>query len=349
MTQKEILAKLNKNNKFILIGEESFFTEFVIRELRKNLVSDFEAFNFIEFEHKSEDYSDALMKIASLPMMDNKKIVHIKNFVFTEDNGVWSKKEIEDFASQMEILNKDTILVLSNNTAKNVKNNKYYKKLKDIFECLVFEKLKNEELIQFIIDRFDEELGKGAIKKDLATQIAQNSGYLHSDSKQNLYDIDNIIKKLVAFFQENGKITRADIEIIFESKEEANIFDLINAITTGNKIGAFKEYNILVQKGEPKIKMFATIGRIFSNAIKVDFLLSAGYSKETLMKELGKSIYAINSSERLARKLGRKKLMKMLEEVIETDYKMKTGQLAEEFYAEVLLIKLFDIIDNKNF
>lgn len=347
MTQKEIIAKLNKNNKFLIIGEEAYLTEFVIKELKKGLILDFQAFNFIEFEHKSESYSEALMKIASLPMMDNRKIVHIKSFVFTEDNGVWSKKEVEDFVSQIKNLDKDTILILSNNVAKNIKNSKHYKKLKDSFENLVFERLKDGELVQFIANRFDEELGQGAVKKDIAVEIANGSGYLYDGSKINLYDIDNIIKKLVAFFQENGKITRSDVGLIFESKEDADIFGLINAITSVKKIEAFKKYNILLEKGEAKIKMFATIGRIFSNAVKVDFLLSEGYSKETITKELGKSIYAINSSERLAAKLGRRKLIRMLDEIIEMDYKMKTGQLSEEFYAEVLLIKLFDIIAEK--
>lgn len=344
MTQKQILSILHKKNRFILTGTESYFTNVVIREIKKNLLPEFETFNFIEFEHKNEEFSEAQLKIASTPMFDNKKIVHIKNFIFSEENGVWNKDEIEKFYELSEKLDNDTILILSNNTTKNITSTKYYKKLSKIFEAISFEKLKAPELTEYIINFFDENIEKGAIKKDICIEIANSSGYLHKDSNINMYDIENLLKKITSFYYENNRITKNDLAVIFEKKEDADIFELINAISTGNKIKAFKEYFILIEKGEAKIKMLTTIGKIFSNAIKVDFLLSAGYSKETIMKELGKNIYAINNAERLARKVSRKKLIQMLDEIIEVDYKMKKGILSEDFYAEILLIKLFDII-----
>ena len=347
MTQKEIIAKLHKNNKFIFIGTERYLVDFSIAELKKVLNSDFAAFNFIELEHKAENFSDVQTKIASTPMMDEKKIVHIKNFNFAEDNGVWSKNEFEEFINLVENLSDDTILILSNNLSKSVTTSKNYKKLNNKFEVLHFQKLKNQELIEFISELIAEELEKGSIRKEIISDIAKKSGYLHDDSKQSLYDIDNLIKKVISFYLEKGGLTKSDVIEIFDPKEESNIFALINAIKSKDKFKAFKEYNTLVENGEPKVKILTTIGRIFSNAIKVDFLISAGHTKDVICEELGKSIYAINNSERLASKLGRKKMIRMLEELIEIDYKMKTGLLAEDFYAEVLLIKLFDIIDEE--
>ena len=46
------------------------------------------------------------------------------------------------------------------------------------------------------------------------------------------------------------------------------------------------------------------------------------------------------------RKFGRTKLINIIDQIVEIDYKMKTGDLDESLYAELALMRIFDIIEN---
>lgn len=343
MNHKEILKSLSTNNKFILIGVEGYFVDFAVEHLKSGLAKDFAVFNYIEFEQKNTTFNECIIKLDSVPMMDEKKIVHIKDFNFSVDGNSWSKKELADFEEKLKNIQKDTICILTNSSIKKVDRSKLLKDYGKFMNLLVFEKLTANELLFFLEDIFENSLGKNAIKKSVINKFIQISGYTQKETDINLYNILGMSKKIEAYFLEKGEVKDSDIEFLFVPQEDGNIFKMIDSIVQKNKKECFRHFEALKSKGEPTIKIIVTIGKTLSTAIKTSYYLEEGYSQSEIASELGKNPYAITSATNILKKLGREKLIRMLDEIVDMDYKFKSGLISETVYADVLLVKLLAI------
>lgn len=347
MNHKELQKLLSSKHKFIFIGEENYLILYALDYLKKSLAPDFVMFNCIEMEQKELSYSDCMLKLDSVPMMDSKKIVHIKNFNFAVESNTWSKKELQEFEEKITDLSEDTVLILSNENMAKAGNAKLIKDYGKKMELLSFDRLSQKDLLDFIMERLEKSIGKNMISKEVLTLFIQVSGYLQKESKVNLFAIDTMLSKLESFHREYGKVEPDDIYELFEEKADGDIFRMIDAIAAGNKREAFRHFYGLRQKGEPNIKIMVTIGKIFSTAVKASYYFEQGYSADDAARELKKSPYAVRSASSLLRKLGRAKLVDIIDKIVEVDFKMKAGWLDEKVYGELALMKIFDIVEEK--
>lgn len=345
MNHKELKKLLSSEHQFIFIGEEFYLLGYALDFLKQGLIPDFAMFNYIEIDQKSTLYTDCIAKLDAVPMMDSRKIVHIKNFNFAVDSNTWNKKELENFCEKVADTPQDLVLILSNDTISKPGNLKLIKDLGKAMRIVNFERLSNKELSDFLEERFEVELGKGKISKEVIAKFIQLSGYLQKDSKVDLHQIEGMSAKLEAYYREYGKLDVGDVEFLFEPPVDGDIFRLIDAISVGNKSHAFLHYHGLRSKGEPNIKIMVTIGKIFSTAVKSSYYLEQGYSQDAVAKELKKSPYAIGSARNLIRKLGRRCLIDLIDAIIEVDYSMKTGMLDESVYGELALMKMLEIVE----
>lgn len=344
MNHKDLLKLLSKNHKFIFIGEEFYLAGYALNFLKSALNPEFLLFNYIEMEQKDIAYADCMLKIESVPMMDNKKIVHIKNFNFAVDSNSWSKKDLEDFGEKISHLPADCVLILSNESISKPGNLKLIKDYGKIMSLISFDRLNNKDLTDFLQERFTDSVGSGAVSREVLAKFVQVSGYLQKESKINLHHIEGMASKIEAYYREYGKVDLADIEFLFETPPDGDIFRLIDAIASGNKKEAFRHYSGLRTKGEANIKIMVTIGKIFSTAVRVSYYLEEGYDNEEIARELKKSPYAVSSARNLIRKSGREQLIAMIEAIVEVDYAMKTGMMDESVYGEMALMRIFEII-----
>ncbi|MDO4710331.1 MAG: DNA polymerase III subunit delta [Peptostreptococcaceae bacterium] len=348
MNHKELKKLLSNENKFIFIGEESYFFHYALDHLKKQLDPAFAIFNHIEIDQKTAEYVDCIAKLESVPMMDQKKIVHIKNFNFAVEGNPWNKKELEDLGERIQKLSDDTVLILSNESISKPGNLKLIKDLGKRMRSIEFARLSNKELVDFLVDHFGSLVGERAIDRAVIAKFAQSSGYLQKDSKIDLYRIQGMAEKAAAYFREYGKLDHSDVEFLFEPPVDGDIFRLIDAISSGKKKEAFRHYHGLRTKGEANIKIMVTIGKIFSTAVKASYYFEEGYSREEIAKVLKKSPYAIGSAADQIKKLGRDRLIDLIDAIVEVDHLMKRGMLDESVYGELALMKIFEVIEGKS-
>lgn len=340
MKQKEIISLLNSNNRFILYGKERYFVEFCVKFFRDKLVKDFEIFNFIDIEQSVGNVNEIISKISAPPMMDNIKVVHIKNFDFSDK--IWSKEDLKSFENATKNNFQDTIILISDNPSK---NSKIASNIFKNFERIEFVALKSDELIDFIENQFEKRNVR--LKKDIIKFFIDTVGYLNKDSELDLYLVNNMTNQIVSFVEEYKEITKQDIENLFDKKETSDVFKIIDAILSNNKEKAMIEFTKLRKNGEPTMKVMITIAKMFSTAVKTSYFLEEGYTSQDIAKELGKSSYAITSATRTLNKIGRKKLIEIIDEIIENDYKVKNGLLNEDIYGEITIVKIFDILNSR--
>lgn len=326
------------------MGAEQRLAEQYLEELRAQLDPQLRVFNDIEFAQKSEPFADAMLKIESVPMLSDKKLVHIKDFHFAQEGNPWTRDQLKQFEETMQRLGADTTLVLSNASVQKAGNLSVFKALSKHMCVIALDRLNQAELMSWMRERVAAQIGSGAIQTPLLNRLIQLSGYLEKNATATLYDVDQMLTKLCSFYREQGKLSDRDLDLLFEAKKEPDLFRLMRCIQSGDKQRAFEEYQMLHEAGEPHIKILITLAKLFSTMVRASYYLEEGYSVEDTAKAMGKNRYAIESGLAFARKHGRSKLIAVIDAIVESDYQMKTGQIGEDVYAQMTLVRIFEIL-----
>ncbi len=345
MSLKEAEKLLHNDNKFIFMGEEQYLGVKYLEMLKSDLNPDFLIFNYIEIDQEKESCEEAIMKIESVPMMDRAKLVHITNFNFTIENNPWSKAEINEFEKSLESLSSDTRLVISNFGITKAGNLGLFKSLTKIATLVKLDRLKERDLRDFIKNEVKEKLPGNTLSPSLIEELLKISAY-EEDTSVNLYNLKEMLTKAGACGMDKGPISEDDLYRIFEQKKKPDIFRLLNTIRDKDKPRAFAEYKLLIESGDHPLKVTVSLAKMLSTMVKASYYYDAGYSVEATAKELGKHPFAIKSGLPFVKKYGRKKLIAMLDQILSLDYRLKTGNLDEEVLGELVLLRIFDIIEN---
>ena len=346
MNLKETQSLLHNENKFIFMGEELYLIKKHLDQLKSELNPDFLIFNYIELDQRTESCEEVLMKIEAVPMMDTQKIVHLTNFNFAIEGNPWTEGQLKEFVERLKLLPRDTKLVITNNEISAAGHLGAYKSLSKIAQVIKLGRLDIKELKEFLEEELQSKLEGQKISMDLLNEIIKLSGYNEKKSTTSLYDIESMLTQVVALYQDKGKISKEDLQAHFEQKKEANIFRLLNAIRDGHKPEAFREYSLLRESGEHPIKIMISLAKMLSSMVGYSYYATEGYSAKDIAQELKRSPYAVESGLVFVRKFGRTKLINIIDQIVEIDYKMKTGDLDESLYAELALMRIFDIIEN---
>ena len=345
MSLKDTEVLLKDKSKFIFVGEEAYLAKRFIDKLKAELNPDFLMFNYIEVEQEKESLEELLMKIEAVPMMDAKKLVHIRNFNYAIEGNVWSKKEIEDFEASISKLAHDTKIIISNDQVQKPGGLGIYKRLSKVMTLIKLDRLGQAEQIAFVEEIFRFKLKDKTPSKEVVNELIKISGYNNKNSKTSLFDLDDMVIKTAVFFEERGFIEVDDLRHLFKQREEPDIFRLLNAIRDEDKPRAFKEFYLLRENGEASIKTMITLAKILSTMVKSSYYFAEGYKAEDIASELGKNPYTIKSGHVFIRKFGRSKLIDMVDQIVEIDYRLKTGAIEEDLYGDLALMRIFDIIE----
>lgn len=346
--QKSLL----EGSKFLIFGQEDYFITYAIDVLKTTLNSQFAEFNYIELEHKNTTFNDFYFNLESVPMMDNRKIIHLKNFQFAQNSNPWAKEEIQQFMELIKTIEKEVVLVVSSSNIEvkdpNTKKDSYPKMLKDMspfMNVFAWGKLTEKELEEYIKNILAEEKLEFNVDNSLIKYYIELTGYAFKDSNKNIREINTEISKIISYIKEKGSITREDIENLFLRDYEADIFKLIDFIIKRNRKEAFKMYSRLLGKGEPSMKIMVTIGSNISTMIKASYYTELGYTQAMIAQTMGKNPYAIKKGLENLKQIGRKCAIDTLEAILEVDYKFKNGLIPESVYGEITLSKIFEILE----
>lgn len=348
---------LLENNKFLIFGQEDYFISYAIEVLKSKLSSEFASFNFIEIDQKITTFNDFFINIESVPMMDTHKVVHLKNFQFAQStSNLWTKAENQSLIELVEKLPPDVNLIVSSTAVEvkdtqNGKKNSYPKFLNELSKVMTtfsFGNLTARELEEYINEAIAEKTqNKLVLEKNIIKYYIDLTGYLFKDNNKNIREINTEIDKIISYVKEKGSISNEDIESMFLRDHDADIFKLIDYIIRNKKREAFNMYSNLVKRGEPSIKIMVTVGSNISTMIKASYYMELGYTQAMTAEAMSKNPYAIKKGLENLRLIGRKSAVECLEVILEIDHKLKTGLVVESVYGELMLSRIFEILDKK--
>lgn len=302
----------------VLVGTNSY----LLNQRLRSLVSEFSRNNsegIEKFDASELESVDAVINaVRNLSLFSEDKMVIVKYFS--------QNKQLFDAIEQIiEETPESTHLVLVDD--KIDKRSAVYKALKKSTEFEEFEEVKPYEITSWLNQRAKEkglDIGSGELR------------YLLDRSGPNQALIDKELEKLALI---NGPISRKHIEDLVEKNPQSKIFDLLEALFNGDSENAWGLYNEQKAQGEDSYKI---LGMIVWQLQQLVLVVFAPEKSKDFLVQSGMSPYTAEKNMRLARKIDKAKVRKLVSELSEIDHKSKTSadidSALETYFSEVALI-----------
>lgn len=344
MGYREVFKDIDKDelkNVYLLFGSEMYLKDRIIEKVKgKYLNNDFESLNYAYLDGRNVSQDDIINACETLPFMADKKIVIV------EDSPIFKSTKKEENTSTDDVLSDyvgkiaDTtclIFILKEEKVDNRK--KIIKNIKKFGRAIELEKLKNEELNNWIISEFKKH-GKN-INRNMASYFVAGTSYLDRNTDKSLYDLENEINKLVNYVGQRVDIIRDDIEYTKPKNLENDIFKLVDYISQQNTSMAIEMFNEMILSGEAVQLIMHMIVRQMRLLLTSKLLKEKGYD----VKVIGQKInvyhnFIVQKLINQGRSFKEKELIEALKKCRDTDRDTKTGKVDGKLGMEILIVEL---------
>ena len=258
----------------MLCGSEEYLVDFYAGRLIDKYVN--EACTMLDLaviERDKATTADIIGNLETVPFMSERKVVYLPEFF--DDRGRMPKPiekssaEKKELAEQMGKIDPSTTLLLitavdpSDYKAERAfKDSEIYKIIakqgrKGIGRVYDFGPLNRRQLSGFIDKRFRAS-GK-SYSPGIVSAVIQDTGYENKDNDYGLYELDNDLRKIIAYCGDAPEITTADITAVVGTNPEKNIFRMIDALAQNRKDEALRLLHYLLQDGTSEMSILARI------------------------------------------------------------------------------------------
>ena len=192
-----------------------------------------------------------------------------------------------------------------------------------------FSRKKGGELQSWITQRVQG--AGGQIERRAVTELAQLIG-------DDLRTLANEIDKLLLFPEDGAPITIEHVRRMVTHSQEADIFQIIEAIGTRQWQKAIAELRRILHEGAHPLYVLTMIQWQYRLIAQAHALGDEHLSSQALAKRLGTSPYPAGKAQNQARRYTREQLVATYDRLLETDLAIKTGKLEAPLALELFII-----------
>ena len=205
------------------------------------------------------------------------------------------------------------------------------------------------ELPKYDSNALSKQLVSGAYKRGCPL-TAVNAGKIVDYCGTDLTMLQNELDKLCAY-ADGQEITSEMIDTLVHINLETKVYYMANDIIAGNLDKAYKEIDILFyQKTEP-IVIVSAIAGAYMDLYRARVGAEGGVPVATIAKDFsyGNRKFALEKASRAGKRISTPALRKSIDEILNTDYKLKSTSTSERTLLEKLIAKLSLISKEKNY
>ena len=258
----------------VLTGREEYLVDFYAKRLIDRFVTkESSVLDLTTFERDKATAADIIGSLETMPFMSERKVVFLPEFF--DDKGRMPKtiekspNEKKALAEQLDQIDPATALLVitAANPAdykaeRSIKDSDVYKKVskqgrKGIGRVYDFGPLNRRQLSGFIEKRF-RSAGK-QYHPGIVSTIIRDTDYENRYNDYGLYELDNDLKKIIAYCGENPEITQQDISEVLGTNPEKNVFRMVEALAANRKDEALRLLHYLLQDGSSEMTILAMI------------------------------------------------------------------------------------------
>jgi len=340
MNYKDIITNLkNKNfeNLYLLYGREYYLIENAIKVFKDSLSEGMVDFNLDIVDGKETTVDQLISSIETLPFMDDRKIVIVKEFELLKGKKKnFSDSDEKHLIDHLDNMPESTVLVfiVYGDIDKRKSLVKKIDKKGIVLNC---DKLSDMDLFKWVKKKF--EVNNVIIDNPQIMYFIDQEGYRDKSSEKTLSDLENEINKISSFVGKENKVTNEVIDKLSQKKVENDIFKLIDYIGEKNSSNAVRILNDMIHEGESVLGIFAMIARQFKVVMQVRQLQIEGHTSKTIAEKLKIHPFVAGKALKQSNNFSDDVIIEMLNYILESDYKIKNGLVRDTLALEMLVSK----------
>jgi DNA polymerase-3 subunit delta len=333
---RDVMQELQKgvlHPVYLLYGTEALLIDDLVYRIQQQaLPHGIDDFNYTRIHYDETPIQLAVQEAETIPFMSEHKVVHVQNcMVFTTGKSPRVDHEPDALQAYLENPASYTTLILTVNAEK-LDERKKLTKTAQRKACVVqVTALKENECREWIM---------GEVRRQGVQITPDGAARLILSVGTNLRMLRSEIEKLALYAGEGGTIDEAVVDALATRTMEQNIFVFIDEVVRVRVDRAMRMmYDLLKNKEEP-IKLLFMITRQVRIMYQVKVQSGRGYTLQQIAQQLGTHPYAAKVAKEQGNRFSVKVLERLLMELAEIDYKVKTGQVNDRAALEMFLLSL---------
>lgn len=343
---KKIIDSGKNGFPIIVYGVEKQLIKACI-DLIYSTVKVFPELNVITLEGDSINYDGVVNACETLPMISDRRIVHLKNpNFFKKSSGTDGEEGKKTSNSQQDNLvdylqgyvksvSEDSIFLISYDDEIDFKN-KLLANIKSNGYSLEYKQLKGEDLKNYILSIFERN-GKKISNSDLL--------YFTSATSSSFEGLEKEIDKLCLYDLNDDTITKKHIDEVVHKGIENNIFKMVDNISIKNADSAISILDVLLFQKEEPLRILGMIIRQYRILYLIYLLQEQKKSFEEIKtnlktKKINLMDFVLNNYIKQVKNYSSSSLKSALALCYEADCNIKTSKFSSELILETLIVKL---------
>lgn len=316
MNYKELEKQEKLKNVYVLKGDA-----FLCQQAKNQIIAklNIDKINISEFNDENFDVNNIVNSCNQFSFFAENRLVCVESKL--KDLTKQEQKTLQDYVDNP---NQNCILLFIDDLGS--KNFDFLKNI-EIIEC----KVNDIFLTSYVKSEFEKQ----------NKQIENiNIKKLCDYCLNNLTRINLEIKKICDYMQSQTEVSGEIIDLLVFKDMEQQVFALTDALGYKNKTKALSTVNQMLSSGESPIKILGLINGQFRRMM---FAKINKGSNQELANALGCKEYAITKAKEQANRFSASSLKKVLNLLLETDFNIKDGQMAQENALYYLVLSILDM------
>ena len=312
-----------------LYGSDSFRSRAKLNQLIEQFKKqrDPQGNNVVKVDGAKTSLDEINSKIASASLLAEKRLLVVEELFSHREETIF--KALLEYLPQLEKDQNENSLIFYE--SKELESKKYGEKRltaarKKFFDYLAKQKF-SEQFKPLNANELPLWIKQCLNKKNMAINPAAVS-LLANISGANLWILHNELEKLVNFAQcqRRTEITAADVNQLVSGTAAENIFALTDALGSKNKALFFSLLENQLDAGVSLQQVLALVARQFKITLQVKEYLIAGQAPQQIAAALKLHPFVVQKTIPQTRNFSLDYLKNVLGQIVELDYKIKTGQ-----------------------
>ncbi|XUB36595.1 DNA polymerase III, delta subunit [Enterococcus sp. DIV0876] len=317
---------------YMVIGSETFLQDQVREAFLTRFAVSKDDLNFAAFDLEKDPIDLVIQEAQSLPFFGDQRLIFVDRpfFLTAEKKSSVPEHDLEDFINYIQSPEPTAVMVLFVLADKMDERKKITKQLKKAAVVIDASPMKENDVRNYLQQTMNNdgiEMTREAFDLFLRLTDLQLSKAMQELQKLRLY-------------AGNGhKVTKEIVQELIPKTLEHNVFELTSDVLKGNVSEALRLYDDLLLQGEETIKINAILISQVRLLLQTAILMKVGYQQANIAQTIGIHPYRVKLAMQQARGLSQETLARLYDELIENDYKVKSGQMDKEFLFQLFVLR----------
>jgi DNA polymerase-3 subunit delta len=318
---------------YVCFGDESYYLHQLLTRLEKQFVDpEHKDFAVVRYDLQETSIDAVIEEASTPPFLVDKKLVIATNakFLSGETGRVKVEHRAETLAEYAYNPNDTTILVVALEGSQLDERKKVVKQLKEHAACLQMNRLRADELPKWLVDV--ARARNITLAPDAATLLVERVG-------ENMQQLIAEAEKIQLFAGKGVTINREMVESLSVKRLEDVIFALADHVADRRVDRALTTYQDLLSQKEQPVVILILLGRHLRLLLQTLELARLGYPPNQIAAELKLAPFIVSKYVQQARNWSIDQLRKLLIELADLDFAIKTSRAQDVTGLELFILK----------